>query len=155
KDEAPNFPECQEKENDRVKRRQRPRLIGQLKPTIILYGDSHPKGLEIVQFAGQDQDKADCLIIMGTSLRIFGVKALIKDFASAVHGRNGYVILVNDTDVVTKEWKGIIDCQIEGTCDEWVKFVDVELSNVERMRTMKLLKRKIGRQIIKEQKERC
>ncbi|CAG8790625.1 14081_t:CDS:2, partial [Racocetra fulgida] len=79
KGETLNCPECQEKG-------QRSHLIGQLKPPIILYGDSHPKGLEIGPFAEQDQDKADCLIIIGTSLRILGVKALIKDFASAVHG---------------------------------------------------------------------
>ncbi|CAG8676737.1 25855_t:CDS:2, partial [Gigaspora margarita] len=71
------------------------------------------KELEIGQIAAHDQNKADCLIIMGTSLRIPGVKFLIKDFAKAVHKRKGYVILVNDTNVVTKEWNGIIDYQIE------------------------------------------
>ncbi|CAG8435677.1 5820_t:CDS:2 [Scutellospora calospora] len=55
------------------------------------------------EIATYDQDKADCLIIMGTSLRIHGVKCLIKKFAEAVHDRNGYVIMVNATNVVTKE----------------------------------------------------
>ncbi|CAG8856190.1 5668_t:CDS:2, partial [Gigaspora margarita] len=82
----PNCPECVERENKRVKQGRRPHFIGQLKPTVILYGDTHPKGLEISQIAKCDQDKADCLIIMGTSLRIPGVKDLIKGFARAVHG---------------------------------------------------------------------
>ncbi|CAG8525967.1 12855_t:CDS:2 [Racocetra fulgida] len=120
--EAPNCPGCEER--------------------VILYGDSHPKGLEICQIAEQDKDKADCLVIMGTSLRIPGVKALIKDFARAVHDREGYVILVNATDVVTKEWNGLIDYQIEGTCDEWVKLVEIELSNIERTTATRLLKSK-------------
>ncbi|CAG8644458.1 8980_t:CDS:2, partial [Dentiscutata erythropus] len=93
--------------------------------------DSHPKGLEIGQIAAHYQDKADCLIIMGTSLRIPRAKAFIKDFAKAVHERNGYMILVNATNVVTKEWNGIIDYQIEGTYDVWVGFVGIELSNVK------------------------
>ncbi|RIB01407.1 DHS-like NAD/FAD-binding domain-containing protein [Gigaspora rosea] len=129
--EAPNCPKCEEREKIRAEQRRRPHFIGQLKPTVILYGDTHPKGLEIGQIAAYDQNKADCLIIMGTSLRIPGVKFLIKDFAKAVHERKGYVIMVNDMNVVTKEWNGIIDYQIEGTCDEWVKLVGIELSNVK------------------------
>ncbi|CAG8793396.1 6949_t:CDS:2, partial [Dentiscutata erythropus] len=100
--EAPNCPKCEERENTRAKQGKRPHYIGQLKLTVILYSDTHPKRLEINQIAIHDQDKADCLVIMGTSLRIPGVKALIKGFARAVHGRNSCVISVNVTDVVNK-----------------------------------------------------
>ncbi|CAG8534627.1 6412_t:CDS:10, partial [Racocetra persica] len=90
---APNCPECVER--------------------IILYGDIHPKGLEISEIAKCDQDKADCLLIIETFLRIPEVKDLIKGFARAVHGRDGCIILVNTTDVANKGWNGIIDYQIE------------------------------------------
>ncbi|CAG8499339.1 35887_t:CDS:1, partial [Racocetra persica] len=43
--------------------------------------DSYPKGLEISEIAKLDKKKADCLIIIGISLKIPGVKVLIKDFA--------------------------------------------------------------------------
>ncbi|CAG8797579.1 7054_t:CDS:1, partial [Racocetra fulgida] len=75
--------------------------------------------LKISKIAKHDKKKTDCLIIIGKSLRISGVKALIKDFASAVHDRKGYVILVNATDIATKEWNVLIDFQIEGACDDW------------------------------------
>ncbi|CAG8668227.1 2020_t:CDS:2, partial [Racocetra fulgida] len=75
------------------------------------------QGLEINQIAVQDQHKADCLIIIGTSLRIPGVKTLIKDFARAVHD----------------QWNSLIDFQIEGACDEWVELVNIELSNVKKI----------------------
>ncbi|CAG8750523.1 42604_t:CDS:2 [Gigaspora margarita] len=117
KGKIPNCPECEKR--------------------VILYGDKHPKELEIGKIAAYDQDKADCLIIMETSLRIPGVKCLIKKFAEAVHDRNGYVIIVNATNVVTKEWNGIIDYQIKGTCDEWVKLIDMELSNVKKSKKRK------------------
>ncbi|KAF0487814.1 DHS-like NAD/FAD-binding domain-containing protein [Gigaspora margarita] len=133
---APNCPKCEERENTRVKQGKRSHFIGQLKPTVILYGDTHPKGLEISQIAIREQNKADCLIIMGNSLRIPRVKDLIRDFARAVHGHNGYVILVNAMDVANKGWNGVIDYQIEGTCDEWVKLVDLELLNGKRILTM-------------------
>ncbi|CAG8647404.1 37785_t:CDS:2 [Gigaspora margarita] len=71
-----------------------------MKPTVILYSDSHPKKLEISQIA-------------------------IHDLS--------YVIFVNVTDVVTKGWNGLIDYQIEGACDEWVKFIEIELSKIKRI----------------------
>ncbi|CAG8756912.1 11152_t:CDS:1, partial [Racocetra persica] len=86
-----------------IEQKRWPHIIGQLKLTVILYGDLYPKRLEIGQIAIYNQNKADCLIIIRTSLRILGVKALIKDFARAVHSCKGCVILVNTTDVVTKE----------------------------------------------------
>ncbi|CAG8533724.1 561_t:CDS:10 [Gigaspora margarita] len=130
---APNCSECVKRENTRVKQKRQLHFIGQLKPTVILYSDTHPKGLEISQIAKCDQNKADCLLIMGTFLRISGLKDLIKGFARAVHGRDGCVILVNATDVANKGWNGIIDYQIEGTCDEWVKLVDLKLLNSKRI----------------------
>ena len=69
---------------------------------------------------------------MGTSLRIPGVKCLIKIFAEAVHDHNGYVIMVNATNVVTKEWNGVIDYQIVGNCDVLVELVDKELSKYRK-----------------------
>ncbi|CAG8495417.1 13343_t:CDS:2 [Dentiscutata heterogama] len=104
--------------------------------------DTHSKGLEICQITTLDQNKADCLIIMRMSLRISGVKTLIKDFARAVHGRKGYVILVNTTDIVTKEWNEFIDYQIEGTCNEWVNLVDIELLEIKKITSKNKLKNK-------------
>ncbi|CAG8617408.1 6623_t:CDS:2 [Dentiscutata heterogama] len=80
---------------------------------------------------------------MGTSLRIPRVKALIKEFASAVHDRKGYVILVNATDVVTKGWNGVIDYQIEGTCDDDKKQVGKKRKNRVKVETGILKKRKL------------
>ncbi|CAG8660002.1 14563_t:CDS:2, partial [Acaulospora colombiana] len=133
----------------RLEQGRRPHTIGQLKPTVLLYGDEHPKGYEISQIAAQDENRADCLVVMGTSLRIPGVRSLIKNFSRAVHDRNGYVILVNKSDVVRREWNGIIDYQIEGTCDEWVKLVEVELSKIEKKMTLK----KLPKNIVVEKKE--
>ncbi|CAG8533658.1 558_t:CDS:2 [Gigaspora margarita] len=46
----------------------------------ILYGDNHPKELEIGQIATYDQNKAN-----------------------SVHERKGYMIMINDMNIVTKE----------------------------------------------------
>ncbi|CAG8610602.1 2374_t:CDS:10 [Ambispora leptoticha] len=122
--ESPECPACEERESERQRQGKRKHTIGRLKPNILLYGDSHPQGEQIGEIAARDEEKSDCLIIMGTSLRIPGVKRLIKQFAKGVHTRNGKVILVNATDVARKEWQSYIDYQIIGTSDEWVRLVE-------------------------------
>lgn len=84
--------------------------------------------------------KPDLLIIMGTSLKVHGLKKLVKEFAKAVHATapstehslfnspkfavsknsmKGKVIFVNKTPP-SSEWKGIIDYHVEGETDAWV-----------------------------------
>ncbi|CAG8843634.1 4658_t:CDS:2, partial [Racocetra persica] len=92
---APKCTKCEERENVWIKQEKCPHTIGQLNPTIVLYGDSHPKGLKINQITAQNQYKADCLII------------------------------------------------IEGDCDEWIKLVNIELSNVKKMTTTRLSKNQL------------
>lgn len=70
------------------------------------------------------------LIIMGTSLKVHGLKKLVKDFAKTVHATGssspskakkwvGKVIFVNKT-APAAEWAGIIDYHVVGETDEWV-----------------------------------
>ncbi|CAG8789246.1 11450_t:CDS:2, partial [Dentiscutata erythropus] len=58
------------KEYDRYLQGKQKQTVGKLKLAVILYGDKHPNELEIGEIAEYDQKKADCLLIMGTSLRI-------------------------------------------------------------------------------------
>ncbi|KAG9287694.1 hypothetical protein G9A89_004097 [Geosiphon pyriformis] len=140
--EAPPCPSCEERENERRKQGKRKHTIGYLKPSILLYGDSHPQGEQIGDIALKDEERADCLLIMGTSLRIPGVKRLIKQFAKAVHIRNGKVIFVNATDVARKEWHSYIDYQVIGMSDEWVRLVEVEMERVKDSAIIRLHKKR-------------
>lgn len=112
---------------------------------MLLYGEEHPNGKEIGKLATKDESKVDCLIIMGTSLKIPGIKSLIKKFSRAARSRGGYIILVNKTDVITKEWNGVIDYQIEGACDDWVRMVEEELEMMEKQDEGESERRKIRR----------
>lgn len=94
---------------------------------------------------------------MGTSLKVHGLKKLVKEFAKAVHQRSastiatstqpsrakrelslsslvdgnvGKVIFVNKTPPAG-EWSGVIDYHIEGTTDEWAERV---LADWKKMR---------------------
>ena len=71
------------------------------------------------------------LIIMGTSLKVHGLKRLVKEFSKAVHANAsgastskarqhvGKVIFVNRTPP-SAEWAGLIDYHISGETDVWV-----------------------------------
>jgi NAD-dependent histone deacetylase SIR2 len=90
--------------------------------------------------------KPDMLIIMGTSLKVHGLKKLVKDFAKVVHvtgtgttpsgtpkvqkSWQGKVIFVNKTPPGS-EWSDIIDYHVAGETDAWV---DKVLEDWKKMR---------------------
>ncbi|KAF8307961.1 DHS-like NAD/FAD-binding domain-containing protein [Clavulina sp. PMI_390] len=83
----PDCPECLSRSDARLARNARPLAVGNLRPSIVLYDEPHPLGEEIGEICSSDlTKKPDLLVIMGTSLKVHGIKRLVKDFANAVHG---------------------------------------------------------------------
>ncbi|KAF8640359.1 hypothetical protein AX17_000030 [Amanita inopinata Kibby_2008] len=131
---SPACPECLVRFNERAARSARPIKVGSLRPAIVLYGEPHPLGDEIGNIQMMDiARKPDMLIIMGTSLKVHGLKKLVKDFARTVHGSipsagpsdlprskrwAGKVVFVNKTPPAA-EWSNIIDYHIAGETDAW------------------------------------
>lgn len=121
----------------RVARSARATKVGGLRPAIVLYDEPHPLGDDIGAIQGSDiTRKPDMLIIMGTSLKVHGLKKLVKEFAKAVHGHSagqstdskskraaGKVIFVNKT-APGAEWADIIDYHVAGDTDAWVSKVE-------------------------------
>ena len=98
--------------------------IGTLLPNIVLYNDPslHPSTYDITTLISADLGRRpDLLLIFGTSLKVFGIKKLVRDFARIVHANKGSVILINKGTLPASEWNGIIDYWVEGDCDEWVR----------------------------------
>ena len=69
---------------------------------------------------------------MGTSLKVHGLKSLVKSFARNIHANNesiqsgsrkqpGSVVFVNATPAAGKEWSGDLDYFVHGTTDEFVQ----------------------------------
>ncbi|KIY61302.1 DHS-like NAD/FAD-binding domain-containing protein [Cylindrobasidium torrendii FP15055 ss-10] len=131
---SPPCPDCTQRSEARVARSARPTKVGTLRPAIVLYDEPHPLGDDIGSIQGSDVNKKpDLLIIMGTSLKVHGLKKLVKDFAKAVHSLNdgtskmkkpgGKVVFVNKT-APGSEWADIIDYHVLGETDEWVSRVE-------------------------------
>ncbi|KAJ6621085.1 DHS-like NAD/FAD-binding domain-containing protein [Mycena sp. CBHHK59/15] len=133
---APDCPECAQRAEARIARSARSIKVGSLRPAIVLYDEPHPLGDDIGTIQSADiARKPDMLIIMGTSLKVHGLKKLVKDFAKTVHSAApcasgpskakkwaGKVVFVNRTPPAA-EWAGIIDYHVVGETDDWVRKV--------------------------------
>lgn len=65
----------------------RPLKIGTLRPSMVLYDEPHPQSDLIALFQESDmRRRPDLVLVMGTSLRVHGLKGLVKEFARVVHG---------------------------------------------------------------------
>ncbi|KAG0678194.1 hypothetical protein C6P40_000874 [Pichia californica] len=89
-------PSCEEMNSVRQIAGKRIQNNGILRPRIVLYNEFHPDGEIIGSITEKDlKSKPDCLIISGTTLKIPGVKRLVKEMAKVVHSNKGYVIWIN------------------------------------------------------------
>ncbi|RKP31860.1 DHS-like NAD/FAD-binding domain-containing protein, partial [Metschnikowia bicuspidata] len=104
--------------------------IGILRPNIVLYGENHPQSEILTKGLNLDITlKCDLLLIMGTSLKVDGVKKLVRSVAKGVHELGGHVIFVNKTPV-TKQWFKFIDYEVLCDCDNFVRALKYEIPDL-------------------------
>lgn len=145
--ELPTCPSCEEKNQRRSREGKRNiQCAGFLRPNIVLYGENHPSCESIAQGLNFDilRGRPDFFIIMGTSLKVDGVRRLVKQISKQVHERGGIVLLVNKTTIGESSWHGIIDYQLMCDCDTWVSYLESQIPDffktqeqVEKLRQLK------------------
>ena len=122
---APLCATCSQTNEDRQNRGKRSTKIGTLRPNIVLYGESHPEADALGSITTHDLSLSpDVLLILGTSLRVKGLKTLIREFAKAVHARpagKGKVIFVNLSKPPPSVWTDVLDYWVTMDCDAWVR----------------------------------
>lgn len=90
----PPCPECTSMERTRQLIGKRPRGVGKLRPSVVLYNEAHKDGEGVGEAARRDlvgskgKSGADLLLVVGTSLRVPGTKRMVREFAKAVHSRS-------------------------------------------------------------------
>ena len=123
--EGPECRACSEKDEARRDKGKRGTSVGILRPNIVLYGEEHPAAHLLSPMATHDIGLGpDVLLILGTSLRVHGLKLMVREFAKAVHARGrgkGKVIFVNRTKPPESVWSEVIDYWISMDCDAWVE----------------------------------
>ncbi|KAJ3193882.1 hypothetical protein HDU82_002647 [Entophlyctis luteolus] len=112
---------------------------GVLRPNIVLYGEHHAEGDLIAKCVAADvRKRPDVVIVMGTSLKVDGIKILVRDLARSTKQKktngsdagSGLVVLFNRTRL-GKEWDTVFDYQFLGDVDECVELFERELSKLE------------------------
>lgn len=119
--EAPDCPWCVANSANREGKGRRSLAVGRLRPDIVLYGEEHPSAHLVAPLITHDLSLGpDILLILGTSLRVHGLKVMVREFAKAVHGKGGKVVFVNRTRPPESIWGDVIDFWVEWDCDAWI-----------------------------------
>ncbi|KFY49762.1 hypothetical protein V496_09824 [Pseudogymnoascus sp. VKM F-4515 (FW-2607)] len=119
--EGPECPWCSENSARREGKGRRSLAVGRLRPDIVLYGEEHPSAHLVGPLITHDLSlNPEMLLILGTSMRVHGLKVMVREFAKAVHGRGGSVVFVNQTKPPDSIWGDVIDYWVEWDCDAWV-----------------------------------
>ncbi|KAK1659052.1 hypothetical protein BDP55DRAFT_733561 [Colletotrichum godetiae] len=117
----PECPYCAGATAARQERGKRALGVGKLRPDIVLYGEEHPNAHLISPIITHDLGLSpDLLLILGTSLKVHGLKVLVREFAKTIHSRGGKVVFVNFTKPPESSWGDIIDYWVQWDCDAWV-----------------------------------
>ncbi|CAI4216271.1 unnamed protein product [Parascedosporium putredinis] len=87
--EAPLCQTCQTQEELRIKfARKRSQGVGRIRPRIVLYNESNPDEDAIGNVSMADlRNRPDAVLVVGTSLKIPGVRRLVKEFCQVTRGR--------------------------------------------------------------------
>lgn len=112
---------CKETEMARTTVGQRSHGVGTLRPRIVLYNEHSPDEEAIGSVVTADlRARPDCLIVVGTSLKIPGVRRIVREMSRVVRGRkDGLTVWINrDSMPVGKEFADCWDLIVKGDSDE-------------------------------------
>lgn len=117
---VPECPECAELEGVRTIAGKRSQGIGRLRPKIVLYNEFNPDAEAIGKVTESDlTSKPDGLIVVGTTLKIPGVRRMVREMAQAVHAAKGATVWMNIDDppqISKREFEGCFDLIVKGDC---------------------------------------
>jgi NAD+-dependent protein deacetylase SIR2 len=72
----------------------------------------------------------DMLIVIGTTLKVHGLKKLLRSFSNSM-APSCKVVVINKTPL-TKEWDSVFDMTILGECDNVVELIQQEMRTLDR-----------------------
>ncbi|MCJ1266504.1 hypothetical protein MMC22_006389 [Lobaria immixta] len=118
----PPCPACMETDKVRTDHAgKRSHGIGRLRPRIVLYNEHNPDEEAIGTVVSADlRTRPDAVIVVGTSMKIPGVRRIVREMCGVVRGRkDGLTVWVNhEPPPVGKEFEDCFDLIVKGACDE-------------------------------------
>lgn len=120
--EAPPCNACVETDKIRTNHAgKRSHGIGRLRPRIVLYNEHNPDQEAIGAVMEADlRIRADAVIVVGTSMKIPGVRRFVREMCGLVRDRkDGLAVWINrDPPPPGKEFENCWDLVVEGDCDQ-------------------------------------
>lgn len=119
--EAPLCPTCQVDDEVRTAHAgKRSHGIGRLRPRFVLYNEYNPDEEAIGNVSSADlKSRPDCVIVVGTTLKVPGTRRLVKEMCQVTRGRkNGLAVWVNvDNEPKGVDFKDCWDIVVKSKCD--------------------------------------
>jgi NAD-dependent histone deacetylase SIR2 len=122
--QPPDCRECLEMESVRGIAGKRSLGVGKLRPRIVLYNEFHPDGDAIGAVTAADiKARPDALIVVGTSLKVPGIKRIVQEMCKTVADlRGGVSVWVNNHDPPSaKDYS--FDLVVKGDCEKVARLV--------------------------------
>lgn len=98
--------------------------IGRLRPRMVLYNEHNPDDEAIGAVTKDDlRKRPDAVIVVGTTLKVPGVRRIVREMCATVRDRRGGVaIWINsDPPPIAKDLEDCWDIIVQGPCDEVAK----------------------------------
>lgn len=95
--------------------------IGRLRPRIVLYNEHNPDEEAIGTVVNADlRTRPDALIVVGTSMKIPGVRRIVREMCGVIRNRKGglTVWINHEPPPIGKEFEDCWDLVVKGACDE-------------------------------------
>lgn len=130
--EGPEAPLCKKcEEQDQVRTAfagKRSHGIGRLRPRIVLYNEYNPDEEAIGNVSKADLRRVpDVVLVVGTSLKIPGVRRIVKEMCQLTRSkRDGITAWINtDPEPQGAEFKDCWDFVVRGKCDDFAELVNL------------------------------
>jgi NAD-dependent histone deacetylase SIR2 len=121
----PMCPQCETFDNIRTQHEgKRSHGIGRLRPRMVLYSEHNPDDEAIGAVTKEDlRKRPDAVIVVGTTLKVPGVRRIVREMCGVVRDRRGGVTvwINNDPPPVSKDLQDCWDIVVKGRCDEVAK----------------------------------
>ncbi|KAI1474624.1 DHS-like NAD/FAD-binding domain-containing protein [Daldinia eschscholtzii] len=125
--EAPLCKGCEETDNVRTSHAgKRSHGIGRLRPRMVLYNEYNPDEESIANVVRADiRSRPDAVIVVGTSMKIPGVRNMVKDMCRVARERkDGITAWINlDPEPTGADLKNCWDLVVQGKCDDVASLV--------------------------------
>ncbi|KAI7930831.1 Sir2 family histone deacetylase Hst4 [Pyricularia oryzae] len=112
---------CEEADQIRVAfANKRSRGIGRLRPRMVLYNEASPESEEVGTVSAADLARVpDAVIVVGTTLKIPGVKRLVTEMCRATRSRrDGFTAFLSVEPPQGAEFQECWDIVVRGKCDD-------------------------------------